>query len=305
MFRRIAIVAFIVMIAAPAWASPDAVGEDCDTPLLRQNVQAGDKTVRIDLATCLMASKSDDKQAEARRLFKAVMDDGDAEGKNGYAIMLLDGVGGQKDVKLGQKLQEEAAAEGSYGAQLTLAEHYLRGGGFYPQDKAKGLALLTQVADGGKVTGVSKGWVEWRIAMMHLKGQGTEANSKIAYLWVTRSADHEYEDGMISRAVMLATADGVAEDDVSARDWYQKAINLKGKSLAHALRGLGFMIWTGEGGPQDLERACTLIYAALELGDENARVLLKDKGWEQQLSEQRRKACQKSANQWMKENLNI
>jgi TPR repeat protein len=305
MFKTLTTIVAAATLAASASAGQQAVGEGCDVEGLRQKIAAGDKIVRIDLATCLMGSKAKGDQAEARLLFKTVMDEGDAEAKNGYAIMLLDGVGGPGDRVAGQKLQEEAAAQGSYGAQLTLAEHYLRGGGFYPKDDAKGLALLTQVADSGKVRGASKGWIEWRIGMMYLGGRGTQKDDERAYIWVVRGSESGSEDAMISRAVMLATGEGVAEDDGAARSWYQKAIDMKGKLLAHALRGLGFMIWTGEGGPADIDTACTYVYAALRGGDENARVLLEDKGWEKQLSKKQRKACEQSADQWIKDNLGV
>jgi uncharacterized protein len=303
MYRALATVGAAMLLAAPASAGPQVAGEGCNISELRQKIEAGDKVVRLDLATCLIGSKDSSDHAEARQLFKAMMDEGDAEAKNGYAIMLVDGVGGPQDGTTGQRLQEEAAAEGSFGAQLTLAEHYLRGGGYYPQDDTRGLDLLIKVADGGKVKGASKGWIEWRIGMMYLGGRGTAKDDKRAYQWVVRGSENGSEDAMISRAVMLATGEGVAEDDVAARGWYQKIIDKKGDSLAHALRGLGFMMWTGEGGPVDIDTACTYVYAALRGGDDNARVLLKDNGWEKQLSKKQRKACEDSADKWIKDNL--
>jgi hypothetical protein len=39
-----------------------------------------------------------------------MMQEGGAEADNGYAIALLDGIGGETDRPMGQKLQEETAA---------------------------------------------------------------------------------------------------------------------------------------------------------------------------------------------------
>jgi TPR repeat protein len=291
MFRSFILASAALLATASLAAAPDKAGNGCDAAAMRETIAKGDKAIRIDLAICLMGSQSKDDHVEARQLFKTVMEEGDAEGKNGYAVMLLDGVGGAQDAAAGQRYQEEAAAEGSYGAQLTLAEHYLRGGGYYARDDAKGLDLLTRVADGGKVKGASKGWVEWRIGMMHLQGRGTKKDDILAYKWVARASDNGSEDAMISRAVMLATGEGVEEDDVAARGWYQKAVDQKGKLIAHALRGLGFMIWTGEGGPVDMDTACTYVYAALKGGDMQAQYILEKQGWEKQLNNKQRKAC--------------
>jgi TPR repeat protein len=303
MYKALILIAAALLIAPAASAEPAAAGSNCNSNGLLEKMQAGDKDARVDLAICLMGSKAKNDAVEARQLFKAAMDDGDSEAKNGYAIMLLDGIGGPADAVAGQKYQEEAAAEGSYGAQLTLAEHYLRGDGYYAKDDAKGLELLTLVADGPKVKGQSKGWVEWRIGMMHLQGRGTKKDDALAYKWVSRGADNGAEDAMISRAVMLATGEGVAEDDVAARIWYQRAIDVKGSLLAHALRGLGSMLWVGEGGAKDMPKACTYLYAALKGGDENARILLEKNGWQKQLSKKERKACEQSADAWLRDNL--
>jgi TPR repeat protein len=79
---------------------------------------------------------------------------------------------------------------------------------------------------------------------------------------------------MISRAVMLATGDGVAENQVEARSWYERAARSGEEGWAHALRGLGGMLVIGEGGPVDLPRGFGYLLAAHAAGDEFAGQLI-------------------------------
>jgi len=71
--------------------------------------------------------------------------------------------------------------------------------------------------------------------------------------------------------VMLATGQGVDEDDAAARDWYYAAAQ---ERSAHALRGLGMMLVTGEGGDADPAMGVALLQLAAEAGEENAITLL-------------------------------
>jgi TPR repeat protein len=74
-------------------------------------------------------------------------------------------------------------------------------------------------------------------------------------------------DGMISRAVMLATGEGVAEDKVEARSWYERAARSGEQGWAHALRSLGGMHVIGEGGSVDLPRGFGYLLVAHTAGD--------------------------------------
>ena len=260
--------ALIVALTVPAAAQD----EDCDQ--YRAGAEAGASDDQLDLAVCLFGSQLANERSEGMDWARKAMAAGEVEAKNAVAVGLINGIGGETDEAEGQRLMEEAAAEGSYGAQLSLAEHYLNEGGFYEKDDAKGLALLMQAAEGGKVKGPSLGEVEWRIGMMHLDGRGTPKDSEQAFVWVTRGADNGFDSAMISRAVMLATGDGVAEDDAAARDWYSKAIDARGESMFHAMRGLGAMNWFGEGGPVDRAEGCALLNLAYVGGDEYAEEIL-------------------------------
>lgn len=81
-------------------------------------------------------------------------------------------------------------------------------------------------------------------------------------------------EAMIRRAAMLATGNGVAENDAEARLWYQRAAESGRPGYERALRGLGGMLVSGEGGPVDLPRGVAYLLLAREVGDENADNLL-------------------------------
>ena len=90
-------------------------------------------------------------------------------------------------------------------------------------------------------------YAQWRLAMMHLNGIGTPADPEEAYRWVVRASDAGDVGAMISRGVMLAIGQGVAEDDAAARLWYQRAAESRDVNFPHALRALGGMLVLGQG----------------------------------------------------------
>ncbi len=292
---------FALALSPPVAAESKTASSDCDTPELRAAAEGGDRNSQNDLGRCLMGAEDEAKRAEARRWYKLGMEAGDVEAKNGYAVTLLQGIGGPEDAESGQKLMEEAATEGSYGAKLTLADHYLQGGGFYDKDEAKALALLVEVADSGAVKGASQGWIEWRIGMMHLNGTGTAINRGKAWHWVVRGSENGAEQAMISRAVMLATGEGTTEDDVAAREWYSKVAFGGQSNWSRGMRGLGWMLWNGEGGQVDRRKACTYLNLAYRAGDDKAENILDQIS--PQLSDEEKETCSSDAQTWIDENL--
>lgn len=258
------------------WAGASPAAAQAEQSCSNERAAAAERGVTddMDVALCLLESASQQDKAQAAQMLKRLGDAGDPDALQGYAIAVLRGIGVPADQAEGQRLMEQAAAAGSGGAMLTLAQHYWDDNGFYPKDEAKALALKTQAAETGGFKGPTLGEIQWEIGMHHLKGEGTNADQQVAYRWVAKGAENGSTSAMISRAVMLATAEGVAEDDAAARGWYQKAVDAKDKNLGHALRGLGFMMFTGEGGREDVTTACTYTGAAVILDDENARQLL-------------------------------
>ena len=106
---------------------------------------------------------------------------------------------------------------------------------------------------------------------------------------------------MISRAVMLATAEGVDEDDAAARSWYRRASESGQDGFAHALRGLGSMLVTGEGGPPDLARGIAYLRIAAAAGDQPAWTLLEQ--WDDRVTPDVHAEAARLSEAWIAEHL--
>jgi TPR repeat protein len=288
-------IAMLLCCATPASAQP------VDKATLEKSAKSGDAAAQNELGFLLQTSGKDKDRRQARLWFKRAMDGGDTEAKNNYATMLALGIGGPTDAPEAKRLREEAAAEGSEGANLTIAEYYLAGGNGYPRDPNKAFAAVVAAAESSSSSYNRHCYAQWRAGMMVLQGIGTAKDSATAYRWVKRSADNGCVNGMISAAVMLATGDGVAEDDVTAREFYSKASESGDQQFAHALRGLAGMLLDGEGGPVDTARGIAYLLIAKAAGDENAGTLL-DR-YEPKLTADLRAQAISISNQWAAEHL--
>ena len=251
----------LALACPPAWAQADNLAE------IRARAEAGDASAQNDLGGRLMATEDPAVLAEARDWFRRAMEAGDVEAKNNYATMLLMGLGGPSDEAEGRRLRDEAAAAGSIAANLSIAERYLRGVEGYPRDPVRAFGHVRSAA--GSSSPMAS-YAQWRLAMMHLNGVGTPVDLEEAYRWVVRASDNGSVSAMISRGVMLATGQGVAEDDAAARLWYQRASESGDVNFAHALRALGGMLVLGEGGPVDVPRGIAYLRIAEAGGDSNA-----------------------------------
>lgn len=240
---------------------------------LRARAERGDRGAQLDLGGRLLDSGSEADAAEARRWFQRAAEAGNVEAKNAYASMLIAGAGGPADAALGRRLMEEAAREGSVGANLTLADRYLHGDDGYPSDARRAFQHTAAAAAAERASGRGS-FAQWSLAMMHLRGTGTRRNSEEAYRILVATSEAGGVRAMISRAVMLATGDGVAKDAPAARHWYQRAAESGERGFEHALRSLGAMLALGEGGAVDLPRGLAYLRIAQAANDELAgRVL--------------------------------
>lgn len=238
---------------------------------IRIRAQSGDPEAQNDLGSRLLAEKNPAKLAEAREWLRRSADGGSIEGMNNYASMVLLGLGGPTDKIRGKQLRELAATRGSLGAQLTIADRYVHGSEGYPRDPKRALALVRSAAES---SAEGADFAMWQLAMMYLQGVGTPINREEAYRWVVRSSDAGGVSGMISRAVMLATGEGVTENDQEARLWYKRASEAGDVQSGHALRGLGAMLVTGEGGAADVPRGIAFLRIAAATDDKHASILL-------------------------------
>ncbi len=265
---------------------------------LRRRAATGDAEAQNELGARLLQSEDPAHHEEARRVFESAAAAGDAEAKNNLATVMALGIGGPADEGRGRALREEAARLGSVGAHLSLAEHYLRGVGGYPRDPSRAFehvrtaaALASPIAD----------YAQWRLAMMHLEGVGTARDPVEAYRLLVIASDAGGVHAMISRAVMLATGEGVAEDDAAARSLYRRAAESGEVRFAHALRGLGAMLVTGEGGSAALPRGIAYLRIAPAGGDADARTLLER--WDDRITPEVHAEAVRISEAWIAEHL--
>lgn len=274
---RILAAALALLLAplSPVLAQSDHL-DGLDDRALLDLAQRGDVEAAARVGADIVLQQQGARYSEARLLLEKASDAGHAEAANTLATMHYYGLGGAVDKARSKALWDQAAEAGSIGAKLTLIGLYFDGDEGYAQDQGRAFRYAREVAE-LPVTDLNRdvvGLAQWRLAMMYLRGAGVGKDLKEAYRWTSRSADNGFVDGMISKAVMLATGEGVEEDDESARATYQRAADQKVRESAHALRGLGGMLITGEGGPADLPRGFGYLMLAHATGDGMAKGLL-------------------------------
>lgn len=228
----------------------------------------------FDLATKIVLERQAARYSEARSLAERAFSGGQVEAGNLLSIMLHHGLGGVADLPRAKAVRAAAAKAGSVSANLTLADAHLKGTGGYRKDAGAAFRYLSAAANADEAIGDGRHMAQWRLAMMLREGVGVRKDHAQAYAWVVRASDGGNADAMISRAVMLATGEGVAADPVAARRWYEAASLVPGSNHAHALRGLGGMLAFGQGGPVDLPRALAYLAIAKVRGDRAADTLL-------------------------------
>lgn len=136
----------------------------------------------------------------------------------------------------------------------------------FPTDPKAALAHFRKAASAPDVS-PSRALAQWYLGMMLREGLGSPRDPFGAYGWVSQAADSGLGLAMLSRAAMLATGEGVAEDDQAARTWYARAAESGGVGAVPALRALGAMLLAGEGGESDLVRGYAYVAIAAEAGD--------------------------------------
>lgn len=111
----------------------------------------------------------------------------------------------------------------------------------------------------------------WMAGMLILRGVDPNAGPADAYRLVRAAAEAGDVNAQVSTGVMLATGQGVQEDDAQARLWYARAAQ---QGSAHGLRAVAGMMLIGEGGPADMVRGVGLMRVAAAAGDRPAQQIL-------------------------------
>jgi TPR repeat protein len=240
--------------------------------LLEQAVAAGSVAARVNLGCELIHSEDPGDQRRGVGLLAdvyahppAVPSGGDLRmlAAGGLASAYLFGISVEEDVPRGVELLELADASHQAAPDMLylLGRTYQSGWGGREPDALKSYLYFLRGAQLGHAPS------QWYVGMALLNESGAAHDEREAYRWVRMSGEVGFLNGELSTAVMLALGQGVEEDDVEARRWYERAAT---KNSAHALRGLGFMLLTGEGGPREPARGLAYVQLAADAGDEEA-----------------------------------
>lgn len=227
-----------------------------------------------DLASTILIERTSSRYAEARALATRAFEAGQAEAGNLLSVMLHHGLGGPADPKGAVAVRAAAAKAGSIGANVTLAEAHRTGGGPYRKDLKAAFRYMAAAATSEARAGKGEAIAAYKLGMMLREGVGARKDLAQAYAWVSRSSETGHGDAMISRAVMLATGEGVESDPAAARRWYEAATRTPEGNHAHALRGLGGMLALGQGGTVDLPRGLAYLAISKVRGDGAAGTLM-------------------------------
>jgi uncharacterized protein len=237
--------------------------------LLESALAKGSKAAKLNLGLRLLGKDRPHAQhargaellnevyAESKEPMKAI-----AAGHLGRAYAF--GLGVTRDIPKGARLLEEGAAlpEADPGVLFLAARARQQGWEGVEPDPERSAAYFRRAAEGGHAA------AQWHYGMVLLHGEPKDEIG--AYMWIRKAAEGGDLRGMLSTAVMLATGEGVGENDPEARTWYQRAAN--DFASAHALRGLGGMLLEGEGGANDTARGWAYITLAADAGEETAKV---------------------------------
>jgi hypothetical protein len=178
---------------------------------------------------------------------------------------ILFGLGGPADPEFGQSLINDALIRGyEEPGILEAAGRYWSEAG-EDGELRNGERALRMLRDAARFGSPS---AAWRYAMVVLSTGGDPGE---AWRYVAWASDQGLPSAMISRAVMLATGQGVEPDPEQARTWYARAA---AQGSAHGARGLGAMLVMAEGGPAEPARGYALLELAAAGGDSYAAQLL-------------------------------
>ena len=110
----------------------------------------------------------------------------------------------------------------------------------------------------------------WRLGVMIDQGEASGELEDAVSLF-RQAAGENYLDAIVSLAVMQATGRGTPKDYAAALRNYMAAAAL---GSGHAARGVGVMIWHGEGVEQNMLEATAWFLVATAMGNEEAEAAL-------------------------------
>ena len=160
---------------------------------------------------------------------------------------------------------KQAADAGNLDARCEVAVHYLNGTGGYPQDKAKGLAMLQEnIKQKHPVSMRELG----RLYDMGLAGLVTQ-NEHQALGWFKQAAEADDSRAAVYLGYYYETGKGGLKQDYGeAITWYQKGIS---QLEPMAMNNLGVMYYHGKGVDRDHKEAKRWWQMAAKFGSQEAK----------------------------------
>ncbi|GLQ90238.1 tetratricopeptide repeat protein [Dyella flagellata] len=152
------------------------------------------------------------------------------------------------------------AQNGDTSAQLKLGTMYQYGYGV-PVDNHSAFEWYQKAAMQGDPDG------EVDLGLMYQRGLGTRRDAAKAVEWFRRAEDRQWSRAELQLAIAYERGLGVRPDHAQAMEWLNKSLRQHyPKAQAYA----GYLAFTGQGAPRDLNRALTLFRLAGSSVDEFA-----------------------------------
>ena len=194
---------------------------------------------------------------EAAAAFKKAADQGLAEGRFLYGLLLRNGVGVKANRAEAMKLLEKAAWQGCVPAMSAYGDGLLESGSLEGRDW---IELAAKDGDGKAAA---------RLARLLRAGElGTTADPVAAAKWLQRAADAGDAASLVSLGEALRAGAGVRRNPKKAAEYFRRASeagDIDGKTW-YAL-----CLLEGNGVRRDVPRALDLLSQAADAGNANAR----------------------------------
>lgn len=162
-------------------------------------------------------------------------------------------------------IQAVATEFGDPTSLYLLGRKYMRGDGV-ERDINKAVKWFTQAAQKNHLK------ASYELAKIYFEGKDEiETDFSLSAKWLLEPALRGNDDAQYKLGILYLNGQGVAKNPSQARDWLSKSAS---QDNVYALSRLGTLYAEGKILPKDQEKAKKLLGIAMELGDENAEILL-------------------------------
>jgi TPR repeat protein len=214
---------------------------------------------------------------------------GDSLARYEYAIILITGTGGQRDVAQGVEWLKRSAKQGEADAQYLLGIYHANGSNGLKKDPAEAKKWYSLAADSGKKEaecqlgiilyneknyGEAKQWLEKSakqghflaytyIGFLHLRGLGVDKNEAKGIEWIRKAAEKKDPNALMVLGMLSAKGEGMAKDDTAAFKFYLAAAE---RNNHKAMQFLGLAYRDGKGITADADKAADWLAKSVKVG---------------------------------------